>query len=175
MRRRVMNKIAPSVASKPASTVTMSPSFTPVVVSTGRLVLFCGISLLVVVFASDGGRSVSLAYLSRFSLEKNQSPLRGSNSRPSVYKTDALSTELRGQCELDVQHVRIYAVILRVSNRSLMCKNRLFDFVFLGIDSVKSAPFSHGVVTDVIVQSYLDNNIFLLYNFFDKFSLFRSF
>lgn len=56
-----------------------------------------------------------------------------------------------------------------------MCRNRLFNFVFLGIDSVKSAPFSHGVVTNVIVQSYLDNNIVLLYNFFDEFSLFRPF
>lgn len=47
-----------------------------------------------------------IAYpLPYFLVGKNQSPLRGLNSRPSVYKTDALSTELRGQCELDVQHV----------------------------------------------------------------------
>ena len=64
---------------------------------------------------------------------------------------------------------------VRVSNCRLMCKNRLSNFVFLGIDSVKSAPLSHGVVTDVIVQSYLDNNKVLLYNFFDEFFLFRPF
>lgn len=62
-----------------------------------------------------------------------------------------------------------------MSNRHLMCGNRFSNLVSLGVNSIKSAPLSNGIVADIIVNSYLNNDIVLFYYFFDEFSFCRSF
>lgn len=62
-----------------------------------------------------------------------------------------------------------------MSNRHLMCGNRFSDLVSLGVNPIKPAPLSNGIVADIIVSSYLNNDIVLFYYFFNEFSFCRSF